>query len=139
MKALLLVLLLCALPPIALGQDDRGGFYKTEPGYGGAWKRMCITNLSKDRVEVFISAGYCPSRECLNYRPDNITFHASRRGNRVRYSSKDGCRFTISFGNQGAKVVQSASCRNDEHPYLYADGLYKFIESGVGEENCGGA
>jgi hypothetical protein len=137
MKALLLILLLCALSPVAMGQNGVGGFYKTEPGYGGAWKRLCITNLSTDRVKVFVSAGYCPSQECLNYRPDNITFQGTLRGNKVRYSSSGGCKFVISFSTRGAKVTQSASCRNDDHPYLYADGLYKFIEARVGRENCG--
>ena len=136
MKALLLIPLLCTLSPVAMGQNDVGGFYKTEPGYGGAWKRMCITNLSKDLVEVFVSAGYCPSQECLNYRPDNITFQGTLRGNIVRYSSSDGCKFAISFTSRGAKVTQDALCRNDDHPYLYADGLYKYIEAGVGEQNC---
>jgi hypothetical protein len=138
MKTLLFVALVSSFPLAATGQNSFGGFYKTEPGYGGAWKRMCITNLSSNRVEVFISAGYCPSLECMNYRPDNITFQGTLRGKEIRYLSNGGCKFVVQFTSRGAKVTQSASCRNDDHPYLYANGLYNFIEAGVGEDNCGG-
>lgn len=112
------------------------GYFQTKPGIGGASKGMCVTNLQHNLFEVQIRAGHCPSEECMNYRPDGISFKAALKNNTFRYSNNTGCRLKVSFDSKGATVAHNDECRNGEHPYLYANDHYEFMQSSINEDLC---
>lgn len=93
--------------------------------------------LPDARLEVRIASGYCPSKECMNYRPDEISFQSRFQSGVVRYENNSGCKLTVTFDEKSANVRQTDLCSDDEHSYLHASGAYKFLKSEVNDEDCG--
>lgn len=136
-KHVVTLLLATPLAVIALASPAVSGYFEASPGVGGARNRMCIKPLSDKRLDINIASGYCPSEECLNFRPDGLWFQAVLKSKRVHYTNKSGCKLTVLFREPGATVIHTSQCRDDGHPYLYANGACRFIKSEVGVEDCG--
>ena len=129
----------CCLPQsiLAFAEANVVGVFLSKPGVAGSMKVLCVKAVADSRVEAHISAGVCPSEACLNYRPADFTFEGMLKRNMLHYSDSTGCDLKISFGNRGATIKQSDQCRNDDNPYLYANGFYKFVKPDLDEGICG--
>ncbi|MGZ5859060.1 MAG: hypothetical protein ACXWJK_17660 [Burkholderiaceae bacterium] len=126
--------MILAIP--ALANPKVTGYFEGAPGFGGARNRMCIKELPDKRLDVNIASGYCPSKECMNFRPDGLWFQAKLKSNVLHYTNKTGCKLDVLFSGNGATVIQKSQCIDDSHPYLYADGSYKFVKAEVDENDC---
>lgn len=114
------------------------GYFETKPALGGERNRICIKGLPDKRLDIYIATAYCPfpSGDCSNVRIDGLWFQASLKANSVHYKDASGCEVAIQFKSNGAEVIQNTQCSNSEHPYLYANGFYKFIKAEVKDEDC---
>ena len=125
------------LPAVALAGPPVVGYFQSAPGFGGASKQMCVGSRPDNRIEVYISAGVCPSEECLNYRPAAMTIKGALKGNILFHSDASGCKVKVTFCNKGATVKQNDFCHGDDNPYFYANGYYGFIKAEANEKDCG--
>lgn len=136
-KHVVALLVSAPLVVIASAGPNVTGYFEASPGVGGARNRMCIKRMADKRLDIYVASGYCPSEECLNFRPESLWFQASLKSNRVHYTNNFGCNLTVLFHERLARVIHTSQCRDDEHPYLYANGAYRFVKSEIREEDCG--
>jgi len=117
-------------------QPNETGLFETSPGVDGDIKRLCVKQLASTNVRVSIFAGYCPSIECLNYRPDSITFESKIRNGIIEYRGASLCKIKVRFSRGIAEVTQTDYCRNDQHPNLYANGTYLLTNATPTDDEC---
>ena len=112
------------------------GYFEAKPDFGGAVNRICIKQLPDSYLDVAIATSYCPSKECMNARIDGLWFQSKLNTKSINYSSPS-CKLKVQFTKSGAKITHSANCRDEDHPYLYANGSYKYIKSEFNQDRCG--
>lgn len=115
------------------------GLFVTKADLGGARKFLCIASMPDGRHDITVDTAYCPSEECMNARLDGAWSQQRIDGNLIHIVVHEGCELTITFKKEGAyiKEGESGTCHQTSiHPYLYAEGYYKFIRSKLKDGDC---
>lgn len=115
------------------------GLFVTRADLGGARKFLCIAPMPDGRYDITVSAAYCPSKECMNARLDGAWSQQRIDGNFAHIVVHEGCELAITFKKEGAYIKEGerSTCHQTSiHPYLYAEGYYKFVRSELKDGDC---
>jgi hypothetical protein len=134
-KYFLIFLIFILHPSSVLAEPHFVGYFEAKPDFGGAVNRICIKQLPDNYLDVVIATTYCPSKYCMNARLDGLWFQSQLNAKTITYSSPN-CKLKMLFTKSGAKITHSATCRDEDHPYLYANGSYKYIQPEFSQDGC---
>lgn len=135
-KHFLLILVFIFHSTSLLAKPHFVGYFEAKPDFGGAVNLMCIEQIHNNYLNVTIVTTYCNNKECMSPRSDELWFQSQLNKKHIIYRERN-CSLKVLFTEFGAKITHSASCRDDDHPYLYANGSYKYIEPEFDKERCG--
>jgi hypothetical protein len=128
--------LLLAFSCSAFAEPEVLGYFEVKSDLGGARNRFCVERGDSGQLSVAIATAYCPSKECMNARLDGMQFQAPLKSDQLIYTKKSGCTVRIRFYQGRARVWRNTSSCDDEHPYFYAEGWYKFVSSTPDRSRC---
>ena len=135
-KIFLRFILVVGLIPSLANAGDIVGYYEAPPDFGGAINRFCVEKDPSGEFHVAIATAYCPSKECMNARIDGIQFRSKLKNHQIVSPPKSRCSLKIKFAKNGASIFKSKGECGEDHPYLYAEGKYKFVSSEPDWSSC---
>jgi hypothetical protein len=111
------------------------GYYQSKSEKPLGFRELCISSNYNKLYHIDLFTSYCPSKECMNARMDEVHFDASFKNNKLKYKTTR-CEITIYISQGRAVIKQKLDGCGIDKQLLDSGGKYKLIRRNLNENDC---